>query len=75
MTLILHGLRASTRPGAIQLDGELLVVGLGKTKKWSPGMSKTADNLKVMWTRICERSGASSCTVATDYTSPVGSAS
>lgn len=68
-------LRAANALPVPKLGGELVVVGLGKTKKWTPGMSQNADNLKAMWTHICERSGTSNCTVATDYTSPVGSGS
>ena len=55
-----------------KLDGELLFTGLGDRIDGKQVSTATVENLKAIYTRICERTGAAPCRAVTDYTSPVG---
>lgn len=58
-----------------KLSGELLITGLGDRNDGKEVGTATVENLKAMYTRICERAGAKPCQVVTDYSSPIGSRS
>lgn len=49
------------------LDGvELSIIGIGKSSNGTIAPTPHVDALKAAWSRICERTGASQCTVVTD---------
>lgn len=58
-----------------KIKGELLFTGLGDRIDGKLVSTATVENLKAIYTRICERTGAEPCLAVTDYTSPVGSGS
>lgn len=58
-----------------QLSGELLFTGLGDRLDGKEVPTVVVENLKAIYTRVCERTGASPCQAVTDYTSPIGSGS